>query len=137
MARGVNFLVKVNTGDDVTPNFVAVLGQRGGTFSRGYDTIDLTSKDNSGWADADYGNGNWSISADGTLQENDPAFEALDAAFINAEAVEVQFEFESGKAYEGFAIITDFSIEAPHDDVATYSLELTGKGQYTEIPAGA
>jgi TP901-1 family phage major tail protein len=131
--RGVEVLIKVNTSATETPSFVSVLGQKGGTFQRGYDTIDLTSKDNAGWADADYGNGNWSISVDGNLEETDPALDKLEVAFLAAEVVKVQFVFPSGKAYEGNAIITDFSIEAPHDDVASYSLELTGKGQYTEI----
>lgn len=135
--RGVNLLVKVNTSNTGTPAYTSILGQKGGTFSRGYDTIDLTSKDNSGWQDSDYGNGNWSISVDGNLSETDPALTRLDAAFINAEIVRVQFAFPSGKSYEGDAVITDFSIEAPHDDVASYSLELTGKGKYKEIPAPA
>lgn len=135
--RGVEVLVKVNTGTEAVPAYTAILGQKGGTFSRGYDTIDLTSKDNAGWADSDYGNGNWSVSVDGNLEEADPALDALDAAFLAAETVKVQFVFPSGKAYEGDAVITDFSFEAPHDDVASYSLELTGKGQYTEITAGA
>jgi TP901-1 family phage major tail protein len=135
--RGVELLIKVNTGTADTPVFTSILGQKGGTFSRGYDTIDLTSKDNSGWQDADYGNGNWSISADGNLEENDPSLDRLDEAFLNAEIIRVQFVFPSGKAYEGDAVITDFSIDAPHDDVASYSLELTGKGRYEEITAGA
>lgn len=131
--RGVEVLVKVNTGTEALPSYTAILGQKGGTFNRGYDTIDMTSKDNSGWADSDYGNGNWSISVDGNLEATDPALDKLEDAFMAAEVVKVQFAFPSGKAYEGDAVITDFSIEAPHDDVATYSLELTGKGQYTEI----
>ncbi|WP_158738626.1 phage major tail protein, TP901-1 family [Alteribacillus sp. YIM 98480] len=133
--RGVDFLINVNTGDESTPAYEPIAAQRGGTFTRGYDTIDMTSKDNSGWADSDYGNGNWSISGDGVLQESDPAFEALDTAFLNAEVILVQFEFPNGKKYEGKAVITDLSIEAPHDDVATYSIELTGKGQYEEVDA--
>ncbi|MFD2704084.1 phage major tail protein, TP901-1 family [Salibacterium lacus] len=137
MARGVNFLIKVNTANSDTPSYEAVAAQRSGTFNRGYDTIDMTSKDNSGWQDSDYGNGNWSISGSGVLEEEDPALDALDAAFLAAETVMVQFEFASGKKYEGEAVITDFSIEAPHDDVATYSLELTGKGKYEEIEASA
>lgn len=135
--RGVELLIKVNTGTTELPEYTPVLGQKGGTFSRGYDTIDLTSKDNSGWADADYGTGNWSISANGNLEEGDPSLDKLDSAFLAAEIILVQFVFPSGKAYEGNAVITDFSIDAPHDGVASYSLTLTGKGKYTEITAGA
>lgn len=130
--RGVELLIKVNTGTADDPVYTSVLGQKGGSFNRGSDTIDLTSKDNAGWEDSDYGNGNWSISADGNLEENDPALNRLDEAFLNKEIIRAQFAFPSGKVYEGDCVITDFSIEAPYDDVASYSLELTGKGKYTD-----
>lgn len=132
MARGVNFLVYVNTGTAQSPTWTKVAGQRGGTFSRGYDTIDITSKDNNGWQDEEYGNANWSIEADGLLVEDDAGFLALEDAFDNAEYVLVRFQTQAGNNYEGSAIISDFSVEAPYDDTATYSLTLNGKGAYTK-----
>jgi len=137
MARGVNFLIYVNKGTAELPEYVKVAGQRGGTFNRGYDTIDVTSKDNNGWQDEEYGNGNWSIEADGLLVESDEGFKLLEAAFDNAEYVKVRFQTQAGNKYEGQAIISDFSIEAPYDDSATYSLSLNGKGAYTKVDAGA
>lgn len=132
MARGVNFLLFVNTGSDATPIWTRVAGQKGGTLTREYDTIDVTSKDNMGWQDEEYGNASWSIEADGLLVEDDEGFLALEAAFEGAEYVKVRFQTAGGNNYEGSAIISDFSVEAPYDDSATYSLTLNGKGAYTK-----
>lgn len=135
MARGVNFLLYVNTGTVAVPVYTKVAGQRGGTLTREYDTIDVTSKDNMGWQDEEYGNASWSIEADGLLVEDDAGYAALESAFEGAEYVLVRFETQAGNQYEGSAIISDFSIEAPYDDTATYSLTLNGKGAYTKVPA--
>lgn len=132
MARGVNFLIFVNTGTTELPTWTKVAGQRGGTLTREYDTIDVTSKDNMGWQDEEYGNASWSIEADGLLVEDDAGFLALEDAFENAEYVMVKFQTQAGNNYEGSAIISDFSVEAPYDDSATYSLTLNGKGAYTK-----
>lgn len=133
MARGVNFLLFVNTGTDAVPTWTKVAGQKGGTLTREYDTIDVTSKDNMGWNDEEYGNASWSIEADGLLVEDDAGFLALEAAFEGAEYVKVRFQTQAGNKYEGSAIISDFSVEAPYDDSATYSLTLNGKGAYTKV----
>jgi TP901-1 family phage major tail protein len=133
MARGVNFLIFVNTGTDVAPVWTKVAGQRGGSLTREYDTIDVTSKDNFGWSDEEYGVASWSIEADGLLVENDAGFLALEDAFEDAKYVKVRFQTQAGNKYEGLAIISDFSIEAPYDDTATYSLTLNGKGAYTKV----
>jgi TP901-1 family phage major tail protein len=134
MARGVNFLLYVNTGDAQTPVYTKVAGQKGGTFNRSTDTVDLTSKDNYGWQDEDYGIASWSIEADGLLVEDDAGYLALEDAFDNKEVVLVRWETAGGNQYEGNAIISDFSNEAPYDDSATYSVTLNGKGQYTKSP---
>lgn len=135
MARGVNFLLYVNTGTDETPVWTKVAGQKGGTLNREYDTIDITSKDNFGWSDEEYGVASWSIEADGLLVEDDAGFLALEDAFETAQYVMVRFQTQAGNKYEGSAIISDFSIEAPFDDTATYSLTLNGKGAYTKVDA--
>lgn len=131
---GVNFLIYVADEDgDSASDFVLVAGQREGTLSREYDTIDVTSKDNFGWGDMEYGNASWSIEGDGILVEDDEGFKMLEDAFDNAEYVKVRFETQAGNQYEGTTVISDFSIEAPYDDTATYDLTLEGKGKYEKI----
>lgn len=135
MARGVNFLLYVNTGTAELPTYTKVAGQRGGTFNRSSDTIDLTSKDSDGWMDEDYGMASWGIEADGLLVEDDAGYMALENAFDNKGIVLVRWETAGGNQYEGEAIITDFPTEAPYDDNATYSITLNGKGKYTKTTA--
>lgn len=131
MARGVNFLILVE--DKQTPGtYIKVAGQRNGSLNREYDTVDVTNKDNSGWSDEEYGVGKWSIEGDGLLVENDAGYLALEEAFENAEYVKVRFQTAGGNKYEGNALISDFPIEAPYDDAATYSITLNGKGAYTK-----
>lgn len=135
MARGVDFLIYVNTGTEGSPVWTLVAGQRGGTLNREAETLDMTSKDNFGWTDADYGNLSWSIEGDGLLVENDAGYLHLENAFMNKSVVMVRFETAAGNKYEGDAIITSFPIEAPYDDNATYSITLTGKGALTKVGA--
>lgn len=128
MARGVDFLIFVNTGTIVTPVYTKVAGQRGGTFTREADTLDMTSKDNFGWSDADYGVLSWSIEGDGLLEEADAGYLKLENAFMAKEVVKVRWQTAGGTTWTGDAIITSFPVEAPYDDSATYSVTLTGKG---------
>jgi TP901-1 family phage major tail protein len=135
MAMGVKFLIMINTGTEATPSYVKLAGQRGGTLNRESDTIDMSSKDGDGWADNEQGLNTWSIEGDGILSETDAGYEALETAWMDKKPVMVQFQTESGAKYQGTAIVTNLSIEAPHDDVASYSLTLEGKGAYTKIAA--
>ena len=138
MARGVNFLIFINTSTDgSTENYVKVAGQRGGTFNRSADTLDITSKDNFGWQDEDYGVMSWSIEGDGLLVEDDAGYKALEDAFMAREFVKVRWETAAKTQYEGQAVITDFPVEAPYDDSATYSITLNGKGEPTKTRAGS
>ena len=134
-SRGIDFLIYINTGTSGSPAYTKVAGQRGGTFNLSSDEIDLSSKDNYGFSDRDYGTQEWSIDGDGVFIEGDTSHDAIIDAFLAREALLVRWTFPSGKSYEGRAIITEFPIEAPYDDVATYSLTLAGKGPFTEVPA--
>lgn len=134
-SRGIDFLIYINTGTDAAPTYTKVAGQRGGTFNLSSDEIDLSSKDNYGFTDRDYGTQEWSIDGDGVFIEGDTSHDAIIDAFLARQALLVRWTFPSGRSYEGHAIITEFPIEAPYDDVATYSLTLAGKGPFTEVPA--
>lgn len=103
-------------------------GQRGATLNRSAETLDATSKDGAGWQENVQGLKSWGIDADGLLVESDAAYGILEEAFLNSEKVVAYIELPSGNRYEGDCIITDFPIEAPHDDLVTYSVSLTGTG---------
>ena len=56
---GVDILVKVNTGTEETPEWTTVGGQRNATLNLSSTGVDVTSKDNYGWADELVGVNSW------------------------------------------------------------------------------
>lgn len=129
VVRGVDVLIKVKTG---TGTLVPVGFQRGGTLNREAETIDMTSKDNYGWSDVEYGVRSWSVDCDGIYAEGNQGLQLLEDAFMNRETVDVEVTFPNGSKKSGKAIITSFPIEMGYEDVATYSMTLVGKGALTE-----
>jgi len=135
MAKGVDFIINVNTGTVDLPVWTKVAGQRGASLSRGAETLDSTSKDSNGWQRNEVGTKNWELSSEGLLVESDTGYGALEDAFMNDEKVKVQMVTAAGNKYEGFAIITDFPVEAPYDDLATYSITLLGDDALEKVTA--
>lgn len=126
--RGIDFLVKVNTGTAEVPEYTAVGAQRGASLSLSGEVLDKTSKQSDGWTESLSGMKSWSISTDGLLILDDAGYLALETAYMNGENVVVQMHTKSGALYEGQAIITTIDLDAPYDDLASYSVELTGAG---------
>lgn len=133
--RGMNCLVKIVENLDA-PDPKVLAGQRGATLNRSSETLDGTSKDSEGgWMENLQGFKEWGVDCDGALVESDEAFDHLEERYEEGEPVNVIVELPSGKTYQGEAIITDFPIELPYDDLATYSLSLTGAGPLERIPS--
>lgn len=126
--KGIDFLVKVNTGTDSEPVYTTVGGQRGASLNRDAETMDTTSKDSQGWSESVPGLKSWSIEADGLLTENDAGYLALEKAYMDGEAVVVNITTAGGNKYEGKAIISSFPLSAPYDDLATFEVSFTGTG---------
>lgn len=131
--RAVDFLIYVNTGTEQIPTYVKVAGQRGGTFNRSKDMLDATSKDSGSMKNNEYGLGEWTIEGDGLLIEDDAGYLALEDAFDLDKKVLVRWSTAAGNKYEGSALINELSNEAPYDDLATYSVSLTGDGDYAKV----
>lgn len=131
--KGIDFLVQVNTGTTEVPVYKTVGAQRGASLSRSAETLDATSKESEGWSESLAGLKSWSISTDGLLVLDDEAYGLLEEAFMNSENVLVQIASKSGLKYAGDAIITTFDIDAPYDDLATYSIELTGANKLEKL----
>lgn len=135
MAKISGMKVKLYIKDEVTGKVLA--GQKSATLNRSAETIDATSKDSEGnWKESMPGFKEWSIDADGAFVESDEAYAILEDAFINGENVKVYLEFPSGRKYTGVSTITDFPIEAPYDDIVSYSLSLQGSGALVIAEAG-
>lgn len=133
--KGKLFLIKANTGTNEIPEWTSILGQRGGSLELGADTTDTTTKDSNGWTESEITYNNWSLAADGLLEDGDPAISKLQSEYIAQNKVLVQTIMPNGDIYEGQAIISGLSYEGPHDDEVSYSIELTGTGALTSTPA--
>lgn len=127
--RGIDFLIKVNTGTAESPEYTAVGAQRGASLSMNSETLDKTTKDSAGWAESLAGMKSWSISADGLLILDDAGYMELETAYMENKNILIQMHTKSGALYEGDAIITSIDLDAPYDDLASYSAEFTGAGE--------
>lgn len=127
--KGLDVLIKVNVGTSEVPEYVAVGAQRGASLSMASETLDKTSKESDGWQESLSGLKSWSISTDGLLILDDEGYMALEEAYMASENVLVQFSTKSGAMYEGDAIITTIDLDAPYDDLSSYSAEFQGSGE--------
>lgn len=127
---GVDVLISVVDADGQER---VIGGQRGATLNREVNTIDATHKQVAGWGYSIAGQGSWSIDTDGVLLADDESLDILEEKFENKEAVTVQWTNPGGKSYKGNAIITSYPIEAPMDDVMTYSTSFQGQGKYEKV----
>ncbi len=105
-------------------------------MSRKADSIDASHKDSGGWKVTLQGLKEWSIELDTIVMVNDEAMEALNKAFLADQAVNLKFEYPDKSFVTGWASITEMSIDAPHDDVATYKGTLNGIGPLSELQKG-
>lgn len=128
--KGIDFIIKVK---DSTGTFKVLGGQRACTLNRSADTIDVTAKDSDGWQENLAGLKNWGIDTDGLIVENNEAYSILEDKFMNSETITAVIVTPTQKAFQGEAIITDFPLEAPYDDAATYSVTFTGSGKLEKV----
>ncbi|KAF0092173.1 MAG: antigen A [Fusobacteria bacterium] len=134
---GKNIVIAIY--DQTGTNLYAVGGQQGLTVNRSAENIDTSDKLSGGWASGMAGLKKWSIDTDGGMVEGDPAKIILDQAFENSDTVAVKvINIKTGKAlYGGLATISDFSVEAPHDDVVAWSATLEGAGPLADLSGDA
>ena len=126
-SKGMNFVVMADG--------KRIAGQRGATLNQSADTIEATSKDSNGWKEFESSFKEWSIDADGLLPIDDAGYTALEEAFNTGAKLEVEVSTIDGQGYTGEALVTDFPIEMPYDDLATYSVTFQGTGELKKSQA--
>jgi len=131
--KGIDFVLKVNTGTIDIPVYSILGGQRGATLNRSVDTIEVTTKHSNNWKEFLPSIGEWSIDADGLVVDSDVAFNELERCFMDRANLLIELTTPGGKTYKGTVIITDFPIELPYDDAVTYSAKLNGTGELTAV----
>ena len=124
VTRGLDILVYIGA--------KAVGGQKNCTLSLEAESIDVSNKNDFGWASFIGGAKSWSVSCDGQFVADDEGQSAIMDAFIAGTNVEVEMKNSDSSVYfKGTAQITSVEVEASFDDVATLSLELQGLGALT------
>ena len=130
VTRGLEILVYV-PGASGTDK-VAIGGQRGCTLSVEADTIDISNKNDFGWASTIGGAKSWTVSCDGQFIADDAGQKKLMDAFVNGTDLDVEMKNTGETVYfAGKTQITSIEIDAQFDDVCTLSMELVGIGALT------
>ena len=131
---------------DATTNILVAYAQSG-TLNVNMSTRDISNKESNAWAEAMEGQRNWDVSVDGAYAWQDTggtpltngADDLLNTYIITRTSVVIRFGSvvaTSGNIfYEGTAWLTAFSVSAPTEDTATYSLSFTGTGALTQTVA--
>ena len=128
---------------DSSTNILVAYAQSG-TLNVNHSTRDISNKESSGWAEAMEGQRNWDISVDGAYAWTNVggtaltngADDMLNSYIITRASFVIRFGNTDGTTsniyYEGSAWLTAFSVSAPTEDTATYSLSFTGTGALTQ-----
>jgi TP901-1 family phage major tail protein len=133
---GKDFLLLVNTGTDyATPTWTPVGGQRNSKLSQKADEIDVTDKTTGGWAAKLAGIKTWNIDLSGLVMLNNDGCTALGVAFRAGKTVDVKFQYPDKTFQRGWAAVTEYSYDVPHDGAAQLSGTLAGNGELSDITA--
>ena len=125
VTRGLDLLVYAGTGVSKQ----AIGGQKGCTLTMEADTIDISNKNDFGWASTIGGAKSWSVACDGQFIADDQGQQALFDAFVAGTDVQVEMKNAAESVYfAGKAAITSLEVDAQFDDVCTLSMELQGIG---------
>ena len=125
VTRGLDILVHVGADS----NKKVIGGQKGCTLTMEADTIDISNKNDFGWASTIGGAKSWSVACDGQFIADDQGQQALFDAFVAGTDVQVEMKNTAESVYfAGKAAITSLEVDAQFDDVCTLSMELQGIG---------
>ena len=130
---GKDYLLYVNVGTVPAPTWQIVGGQRSASLALKADEIDVSNKASGGWTAKLAGLKSWSIDLDGLLLLNDTGIDALRQAFWQGKQLNVKLRYPDNTCQIGWASITDFSSDAPHDGEATLKGTLNGIGPISGI----
>ena len=134
VTKGLDILIYVGADS----NKKAIGGQKGCTLTMEADTIDVSNKNDFGWASTIGGAKSLSVSCDGQFLTDDAGQQALMDAFVAGTNLNVELKNSTESVYfAGTAQITSVEVDAQFDDVCALSIELQGVGPLTVEKAGA
>lgn len=131
---GANYLVYVNTGtSEEAATWTLIGGLRSTDLKRQAEEIDASHKTSGGWKNTLPGLRSWSIELEAVYLAGDAGAKYLEQAFLDGKQVHLKFEYPDKSYITGWGSITDCSVSAPHDDVATISGTISGDGALSEV----
>ena len=99
-------------------------GLRDTTLEISADSIDASSKDNGGWGESLPGQRSWTASPSIVVKSSNEGNDIIEAWGLDEE-----LQNTADKSYyDGWGVVTSYSIEASYDDVMTKSMEINGVG---------
>ena len=132
--KGLEVLLYVDVdGTGADPKCVG--GQRNATLSMAADELDITDKTTEGYKAFLVGLKEWTISCDGLVCVGDTAYDALVAAFLAGETIEIELKNAGSFGYKGTVAIASMDFDAQYDDALTYSCELKGASALQKVGA--
>lgn len=132
---GKDFFLYIDTSSQKgTPEWTLVGAQRNTSLKRTAEEIDVSHKTSGGWKAAKAGMRQWSMEMESLVLLDDKGGLAISKAFMEGKEVHVRFVYPTAQklAYNGWASITDYSLDTSHDDVATLSVTFAGNGALAE-----
>lgn len=103
------------------------------------DSIDASSKDNDGWGEAIPGPRSWTCSPSIVVKPDNEGDGIIENWVLN-EALQTEIpalrfaivNVADKTYYDGWGVVTSYSIEASYDDIMTKSVEISGCGPLTK-----
>jgi TP901-1 family phage major tail protein len=129
------YLGKSGSGDEEV--FALVGGQRNSTIEMTAGSLDGSHKGSGGWTTAIPGMKSWKSSFDGLQIMNDEGAQIMEHCFRYDKQAHTKFVYPDGSFQIGWAHITEFSRDNPHDGIATIKSTLEGVGPISEITPAA
>ncbi|MCK4825172.1 hypothetical protein KA005_56005, partial [bacterium] len=131
--KGTDIYLKVNAGTEGAPNYQKVGGQKNASFDRALGTIDVTDKDSPGLEEHLPGIGNWSISFDAFLIEDNAYW--LDIEDSHEARTQLLYQIITpSHTYTGKATVESLSMSGPLADAGVVSFTLKGTAALTKGP---
>lgn len=131
--KGIDVLIKVNTGTESSPEYTTAAGFRSNRVTFSGNGIDVTSGDSPGrWREmiAAHGTRNMDLSGDGVLKINSPdTIEPLREAAFDTGIIKAEGEVPGLGTFSGDFYLSQMEFAGNHDGEATYSFTLQSAGE--------
>ena len=131
--KGIDVLIKVNTGTEASPEYTTAAGFRANRVTFSGQGIDATSGDSVGrWREmiAAHGTRNMDLSGDGVIRTSTPdTIAPLQEAAFGTGIIKAQGEVPGLGTFEGDFYLSNMEFSGNHDGEAQYSFTLQSAGE--------